>query len=100
METIGRVLVAVFVIVMPSVLFLGLWRGLMRLRDDDLIEDLSEGDEPVRSPFDPSLGAKLFGLQGSSDDADDGTKRCVACGARNVGQARYCGHCLEQLDAR
>ena len=92
-----RLLVAAVVIVAPSLLFLGLWRGLMRLRDDDLIDRLPD-EEPVGSPLDTDLGRGLLGLQGSVGEQQDEAVVCDACGARNVEHARYCGHCLKRLD--
>jgi hypothetical protein len=41
MDVSLRVAIAVFVILAPTVLFLGLWRGLTSLRDDDLAGEVT-----------------------------------------------------------
>ena len=41
MDVSVRVAIAVFVICAPTLLFLGLWRGLTSLRDDDLAGEVS-----------------------------------------------------------
>ncbi|MGQ5514854.1 hypothetical protein [Halococcus saccharolyticus] len=38
MDLLFRVLVGVFVCVAPTVLFLGLWNGLQRMQDGELVE--------------------------------------------------------------
>ncbi len=96
MDIVFRLLLAGTVIVMPSVLFLGLWHGLMRLRDDDLANDLLE-EESMGSPLDTSLGRRLLGLRGSVVAPSGSAATCGACGAHNVGHAGYCGQCLEPL---
>jgi hypothetical protein len=42
MDVLFRVLVAAFVCVAPTVLFLGLWRGLMRLQNGELVERIAD----------------------------------------------------------
>lgn len=83
-EVAFRILVGVFVIVAPTILFLLLWRVLMLIRDDRLIERVyAESDEPIRPPqFDLSL---LFGEP--TEDADSGVRKCVYCG-------RACGRAI------
>lgn len=41
MELLFRVLVAAFVCIAPTVLFLGLWRGLHWMQDDELTERIA-----------------------------------------------------------
>jgi hypothetical protein len=50
-----RVLVAAFVCIAPTVLFLGFWHGLKRMRDDELIDRIA--DQPSVTADDLSLGA-------------------------------------------
>lgn len=42
MNLLFRVLVGAFVCVAPSVLFLGLWRGLKRMQDGELVERVAD----------------------------------------------------------
>lgn len=44
MDVLFRVLVAAFVCVAPTVLFLGLWRGLHRMQDDKLVERIADAE--------------------------------------------------------
>lgn len=50
MEVWFRLAIAGFVVCAPTVLFLGLWRGLTRLRDDDLAGEVTA--RQVRGLFD------------------------------------------------
>lgn len=69
----------------PSVLFLGLWRGLLRLRDDRLVDDVLARVETGRGPagvVGPGGDANPF----LSDETDGVTARdhgpvgCQSCG--------------------
>ncbi|GAA0245496.1 hypothetical protein [Haladaptatus pallidirubidus] len=99
-ETIFRVLVAGVLTVAPTLLFLGLWRGLMALRDDDLVNRTMNGE------FGPVPNSLLrSGLPGSSKIGRDPTTanragtslRCRICDAENPRYADYCGNCLKKI---
>ncbi|KTG08504.1 hypothetical protein AUR64_17645 [Haloprofundus marisrubri] len=94
MELLFRLLVAGFVIVAPSALFLGLWHGLHKLRDDRLIERmLDETDDEFghRSRF--MLTPTAQRSRRSSAIA------CRACGTPNPRNVRFCHDCLSKLDS-
>lgn len=96
---IFRLLVAAFCVVAPSVLFLGLLRGLEKLRDDRLVERVldrtDDADETgrtrKRAPFTPAVS------DGGGRVAAD--VACDTCGAPNPAYASYCGSCLSTLEA-
>lgn len=99
MEVVFRLLVALFVITAPTVLFLGLVRGLEKLRDDALLLRLAESDE---APRDVSAAAaraldrepiRTDGLSHTDDEV-----ACSTCGQSNMLGARYCRACLGELD--
>lgn len=93
LETIGRLAVAGFVMVAPTLLFLGLVRGLERLRDDAFVDQwLAEQGHDLE---DDVLTVIAGGL-GVEDDGASGV-RCAACGTPNLPDATYCQHCLERL---
>lgn len=91
-ELAFRLLTALFVIVTPTLLFLGLWRGLEVLRDDEVIERAKrEGYvDASASPVDVASSV----LSGVSEDA---TVTCEACGTANLPYASYCRGCLRDL---
>jgi hypothetical protein len=98
-----RLLVACACVVAPTLLFLGLWRGLIRMRDDDLVNRLLNDDsagfevDPVRiAPFAP-------GSSGPVTDRDregpaPAAVRCPACNAETASDVRYCADCLVRLE--
>jgi hypothetical protein len=101
-EILFRLVVAGVLAVAPTVLFLGLWRGLMALRNDDLANRTLNG-EFGRLPDGP-IPTKVFrtavGGGGSTDRAaspDAETVRCPHCGASNPRYVGYCDACLERL---
>lgn len=100
LETLFRLFVAAVVTVAPTLLFLGLWRGLMALRDDDLVNRTMNGEfGPM--PNSP-VGNVIRGFGGAGSDRP-GSRiggnfvRCSSCDAPNPGYADYCGTCLEEL---
>ncbi len=101
LETAFRVFVGGVVIVAPTLLFLALWRGLMALRDDDLVNRTMNGDfGPI--PESP-ITAAMFGFGGSQPSRTANSThgkqvRCGQCGAVNPEYADYCGNCLDELD--
>ncbi len=99
-----RLAVTAFVIVAPTLLFLGLLRGLELLRDDELINKYVDAEElrvedtddllrmlsedtVIDSDAEPALGRL--------DDAE--TVRCRNCGTLNQSTATYCHDCLEPI---
>ena len=91
-----RLLVATFCIVAPSLLFIGLVRGLERLRDDALVNRITERlDEQPSSALGPS--AVLTGGVVDSPSETEFTT-CPSCGLSNPGFAGYCANCLASLD--
>lgn len=106
-EVYFRLAVGAFVIVGPSALFIGLWRGLMALRDDRLIERmLDEAPEPYRGPeWRPAafLGAAVGSARDRGSSAGDPSarntsshdaSRCPYCDtalADSLSRCSYCG---------
>lgn len=96
-ELVGRLAVAVFVIVTPTLLFLGLVRALERLRDDDLINEWarSQGHDRDLTDHDDVFGVLAAGVVIGSDRSS--SVRCPACGVTNRTDMRYCQECLSRL---
>lgn len=94
---VGRLALAAFVIIAPTILFLGLVRGLERLRDDDLINEWarSRGAENEIATNDDVLAVLAEGLE--FERADASSVRCPACGVTNRTSMRYCRECLTRL---
>ncbi|EJN59203.1 zinc ribbon domain-containing protein [Halogranum rubrum] len=96
MELAFRLLVAVFVVVAPSLLFVGLWRGLHALRDDHLVarmEDHARTDDQRRSPalpFVPPTGKRETTTRVS-------VVACGTCGTPNPDGVTFCHECLTRL---
>lgn len=84
-------LAALAVALVPTVLFVGLWRGLLRLRETAL-----------QRYGDPNDRGQPTGLPGASSSAPaaDGSPAVVACpdcGTGNDGYATFCAACLRKL---
>lgn len=94
---VGRLAVAIFVILAPTIMFLGLIRGLERLRDDDLVTRwlARTGAEYDPDEMDAVLTVLADGLD--VDGADRSTIRCPDCGAANPVDVTFCGQCLAKL---
>jgi hypothetical protein len=93
-ETAFPLLVATFCIVAPSALFVGLVRGLERLRDDQFVDQvLANLDDP---PDDASVAPNEF-LRTATASADPETRQCGSCGLENPAYADYCAACLTAL---
>jgi hypothetical protein len=96
LELTFRLAVAVFVVAAPSALFVGFYRLLVRMRDDDLVTRvLAHVDETGHRKQSPAAV-----LTGGALDAGPGsaTVACDACGSPNPPFADYCGACLSSLD--
>ena len=100
-ELAWRLLVAVFVIVAPTLLFLGLVRLLERMRDDAFIEQVLSEEERREIEESQTLTTLVdeltvdAGVGGSID-----TVECPSCGATNLAQATFCAECLSRLGGR
>ncbi|MFC4246352.1 zinc ribbon domain-containing protein [Natribaculum luteum] len=92
-ETIWRLAVAALVMIAPTLLFLGLVRGLERLRDDAFVERwLHEQGHELE---DDVLTALAIGIDVEADGSS--SLRCPGCGESNTSNARYCRNCLGRL---
>jgi hypothetical protein len=91
-----RLLVAVFCIVAPSLLFIGFVRVLDRMRDDDLVNRVMERMDEKPSGA-PGPAAVLTGGAVGGTSSENLTA-CPSCGLPNPGFAGYCGNCLSSLD--
>jgi len=101
-----RLGVAVFVIVMPTVMFFQLLRFLEWLRDDELIgrigdyHDLGSDkhDDHLATVAAQSRTARAHTPTSSEPTGDRPLTRCDSCGTRNVAEATYCSGCLGELE--
>lgn len=98
MDLVFRLLVALLVITAPTALFLGLMRGLEKLRDDALLMRLAESDDTPRAVS--ATAARALGDRPThpTGQTDDNSLACSTCGESNMLGARYCQECLKQLD--
>ncbi|RBI62162.1 hypothetical protein DMJ13_09770 [halophilic archaeon] len=98
-ETAFRLVVAGVLVVAPTMLFLGLWRGLMALRNDDLANRTLNGEFGPIS--DGPIPARVFDFAapngGRGATADESFVRCPNCQSENPNYVDYCGDCLEPL---
>ena len=97
METLARLLVALLVIVAPTVLYLGLLRGLQKLRDDALLLELAESDDAPREVSATAARALDRPTAPADEPRRDGTVACSKCGELNMVGARYCRDCVGEL---
>ncbi|WP_436344214.1 zinc ribbon domain-containing protein [Natronorubrum sp. FCH18a] len=89
LTTIGRIAVAVFVMIAPTLLFLGLMRGLERLRDDAVID---------RWLYEQGRGSDdVLASVATVDGEASSSVPCSACGATNPSHATYCHGCFDRL---
>lgn len=93
LEFAGRLAVAAFVMIAPTLLFLGLMRGLEKLRDDAFIDRWMH--EQGHETEDDVLTVLASGIGIESETAS--STRCPACGSSNASTARYCRECLARL---
>jgi hypothetical protein len=89
-ELAARVAMGLFVIVAPTLLFMGLWRGLEAMKDEELIERAREHESVSTSPT-SGLAPSMF------PDTGTETRTCDSCGTPNVADATYCQECLSKL---
>jgi hypothetical protein len=92
---VGRLALAAFVTVAPTILFLGLMRGLERLQNDALVLELRQQGTLEPSPNDDVLAVLADGLE--VDRADESGPRCPTCGDSSGSGERYCPECLARF---
>jgi len=98
-ELAVRVLMGLFVVVAPTLLFLGLWKGLTYLRDDELIER-ARRMEGRSSPSPDPTGISAFpasAFDGNEGEEAQETVVCDACGTANRAGVRFCRECFGRL---
>jgi len=86
LELAARVLAGLFVIVAPTLLFLGLWNGLQSMRDGALVQRVTHRAE----------GNEMPGLS-LSPAPDSPAVTCSPCAAGNRDGVAYCQQCLSRL---
>jgi len=98
MELAYRLLVALGVLVAPTLLYVGLLRGLRWLRNDALLARIAERDDvsPELSRFAAdATGTAPVRVDGGDPAASAGT--CPNCGERNRPETTYCRRCVTEL---
>lgn len=97
MELVFRVLVAVFVILAPSALFVGLWHGLHALRDDHLVARMKE--QTRESDARPRATPASLLTPGGTDPSSGRSNvvSCGTCGSPNPDGVTFCHECLSRL---
>lgn len=98
MDVLFRLAVAVFCIVAPSLLFVGLCRGLDRLRDDPFVDQVLERVDETPAPGSGPAAVLTGGSFAPSKNRATMTA-CNDCGAPNPAYVSYCGACLEKLES-
>lgn len=110
----ARLLVAGVCVVAPTLLFVGLWRGLVRMRDDDLVDRVLNANgggfdvDPVRA-MPPALAPVGSGQEesvpGSGEGGDVGSALgsagpgiCRSCGTVTAAGVEYCERCRERAE--
>ncbi|WP_336336225.1 DUF7577 domain-containing protein [Haloarcula brevis] len=94
-----RVVAGLFVIVAPTLLFLGLWRALDAMRDDELIQQVNRRAETMdQSSADPEWPVDALTDDSPLSDTAPSVVTCGACGTPNIRDATYCQECLTELE--
>lgn len=91
LELAFRVTVAAVGILGPTILYFALWRFLMWLRDDELIERLAD-----RGVLEDPQPAAVDVLASTSEGV--GGKRCPNCGTTNIPGEPVCRGCYRDLE--
>ncbi|MFY4811301.1 DUF7577 domain-containing protein [Haloarcula sp. AONF1] len=96
-----RVIAGLFVIVAPTLLFLGLWRGLEAMRDDELIQQAHQRAEmrdqsPTGSDW--PVDALTDDTVSLLSETNMSVVTCGTCGTPNMQDATYCQECLTELE--
>jgi hypothetical protein len=98
MDLVFRLLIALFVITAPTVLYLGLLRGLKKLRDDALLMRLAESDDAPQGVS--TAAARALDrppIRADERPGRDDSVACSSCGEPNMVGARYCQGCLGEI---
>jgi hypothetical protein len=100
MEIVFRLAVAALVIVMPTILFVGFYRGMLMLRDDRLIERVYDGHRRRGGSLAPTefVPDRAAPERGTPDLAAVEGVPCPDCGTPNPRDVTFCQSCLEKLD--
>ena len=96
-STAGRLAMAAFVMIAPTILFLGLVRGLEKLRNDAFLVEWArkQNADPDELVNDDVLAVVA---RGAGIDADESALgRCPNCGVSNRSDVAYCRECLSRL---
>lgn len=93
LEMAFRVAVAAFVIVTPTLMFLGLVRLLETMRDEDLIYRLLTEEELRRVERSHSLSGFVEEVTGTGSNV----LRCPSCGTINAAGMDSCHECGRRL---
>lgn len=96
LELAFRLGTAAFVIVAPTLMFLGLWHLLLRMRNGELVERVM-ADERVAEEWSGEDFATPLPVTGAGGTAAASGNACPNCGASNASAARFCGNCLTRL---
>lgn len=88
LELAARMIAVLIIIITPSLLFLGLWRGLMAMRDDELVQRVQE-----RAEASDEMGMALSAIP----QPDSSTIACPNCGTGNRSGVARCKQCLSPL---
>ncbi|GAB7090761.1 hypothetical protein JCM18237_10320 [Halorubrum luteum] len=91
-ELAFRLFVASIVIVGPTVLFIALWRFLLWLRDDALIDTLV-----TREVLDEEPSPSAADVLAAASAPHPGSRRCPSCDTRLLPGARRCRECGDRL---
>ena len=95
LELAFRVAAGLFVILAPTALFLGLWKGLMRLRDENLIERVRRMEG--RGSPSPATAAVTGSAASALDRDEEPHVVCESCGTPNAAGMQICRECLGTL---
>ncbi|KAA9399409.1 zinc ribbon domain-containing protein [Haloarcula sp. CBA1130] len=101
LELALRVIAGLFVIVAPTLLFLGLWRGLEAMRDDELIRQAQQRAEMNdRSSTGPNWSADALTNDAAAplSETNMSVVICGSCGTPNMQDATYCQECFTELE--
>jgi hypothetical protein len=98
MEAVLRLAFTIVLAILPSLLFLGLWRGLMALRDDELVKrlDAEHFPETTIAPRPTFLGKDIEAVL--SIRGPRGGSECPNCGAQTASGMDYCEQCLSKVE--
>jgi len=95
-ELLWRLSITAIVVAAPTVLFLLLWRGLMRLRDGEFVQQVLANME--EQPAGTGGADAVQGLQWTTPThEEDGAVTCRQCGTANAAGYDYCGECANPL---